>query len=158
MTDEMKLEKAKKVFSTVCEALDDHDWHYEKDDDGLLITCGARGEDLPIDIAIKISVGRQSVLLLSRMPFTVPDEHRLDFAVAVSVVNNRLVDGCFDYDVKNGHIAFRMTSSFIESTLSKEVFSYMLFCSCQTIDDFNDKFFMLAKGMMSLEKFLSDDE
>ena len=48
-----------------------------------------------------------------------------------------------------------MTNSFLESKISEEVFAYMLYCSCQTIDEYNDKFLMLAKGMISIEQFLS---
>lgn len=33
----------------------------------------------------------------------------------------------------------------------------MLVVSCHTIDDYNDKFFMLGKGMMSVENFISDN-
>ena len=50
---------------------------------------------------------------------------------------------------------FRMTNSFMESKLGEEAFAYMLFCSCQVIDEYNDKFLMLAKGMVSIEQFLS---
>ena len=86
--------------------------------------------------------------------FNVPEEKRLDMALAVSIVNNRLVDGSFDYDVMRGALLFRMTTSFIESTLSETAFEYMLFCSCGTIDEYNDKFLMLCKGLMPVEKFL----
>lgn len=157
MTDEMKLDRAKKVYDTLCEALEEHEWKYEKDEDELVIKCGAQGEDLPMDINITVSAGRQMVLLLSHMPFVIAEDKRLELAVAVSIVNNRLVDGCFDYNIKTGYMVFRMTNSFLESTLGKEVFSYMLFCSCQTIDEYNDKFLMLAKGMLSLEQFIGNE-
>ena len=82
-----------------------------------------------------------------------PDDKRLDMAVAVSAANNLLVDGSFDYDIKQGRMFFRMTSSFRESLVGKDLFTYMLLCSCKTIDDFNDKFMMLAKGLITLEQF-----
>ena len=110
-----------------------------------------------MDIKITVSAGRQMVLLLSQMPFVIAEDKRLELAIAVSIVNNRLVDGCFDYNVKTGYMVFRMTNSFLESTLGKEVFSYMLFCSCQTIDEYNDKFLMLAKEMLSLEQFIGNE-
>ncbi|MBR6742530.1 MAG: hypothetical protein IKM09_03700, partial [Clostridia bacterium] len=94
-------------------------------------------------------------MLISHMPFVIHEDKRLDVAIAVTALNNRLVDGCFDYDIKSGHMFFRMTNSFIDSRLDEEVFAYMLFCACKTIDDYNDKFLMLDKGMLSLEQFLS---
>lgn len=155
MAEEKNLAQAKATFSTLCQALDHHEWHFEKDDENLAIECGAQGDDLPMKITVKVDAERMLVMLISHLPFVIQEDKRLDVAIAVSAINNALVDGCFDYDVASGHMFFRMTNSFIESTISEEVFAYMLFCSCQTIDAYNDKFLMLAKGMMSIEQFLS---
>ena len=137
--------------------MDEHDWHYEKDEENLEIECGARGEDLPMDIRIIVDADRQLIILLSVMPFVAPDTKRLDVAIATSIVNNKLVDGSFDYDVTSGHMIFRMTSSFIESEIDSEVFTYMLMVSCHTIDEYNDKFFMLGKGILSINQFLEEN-
>ena len=154
---EEKKNQAAKNYQTLCNALDDHDWHYEKDDEQLTIECKAQGDDLPMDIVIKIDPDRQLVMLLSHLPFVVSEEKRLDVAVATSVINYRLVDGSFDFDIGDGHMFFRMTSSYIESDLDKEVFVYMLMCSCHTIDDYNDKLLLLAKNLVSLEDFINDE-
>ena len=153
MADEGKLAHAQTTFATLCQVLDDHEWHYEKDENALSIKCGAQGEDLPIHITITVDADRQFVLLLSRLPFVISEDKRRDIAVAVSFVNNELVDGSFDYDIRSGNMFFRMTKSFLESRLGKDAFTYMLFCSAQTIDEYNDKFLMLSKGYMSLEQF-----
>ncbi len=155
MADEKNIAQAKAAFSTLCQALDKHEWHYEKEEEKLSIECGAQGEDLPMKITVKVDADRRLIMLLSHLPFVIQEDKRLDVAIAVSAINNALVDGCFDYDVASGHMFFRMTNSFLESTISEEVFTYMLFCSCQTIDEYNDKFLMLAKGMISIEQFLS---
>ena len=156
MTED-KLQLAQRTFATLCQNLDEHDWHYEKDEENLEIECGARGEDLPMDIRIIVDADRQLIILLSVMPFVAPDTKRLDVAIATSIVNNKLVDGSFDYDVTSGHMIFRMTSSFIESEIDSEVFTYMLMVSCHTIDEYNDKFFMLGKGMLSINQFLEEN-
>lgn len=155
MAEQKNLEQAKATFATLCNTLDKNDWRYKKDEEKLSIDCGAQGDDLPMDISVEVDVDRMLVMLLSHLPFVVQEDKRLDVAIAVSAVNYALVDGCFDYDVASGHMFFRMTNSFIESKISEDVFAYMLFCSCQTIDEYNDKFLMLAKGMLSIEQFLS---
>lgn len=155
MAELKNFEQAKSAFATLCQALDNNEWHYKKDEDKLSIECGAQGDDLPMEISVKVDVDRMLVLLLSHLPFVIQEDKRLDIAIAVSAINNVLVDGCFDYDVTSGHMFFRMTNSFIESKISEEVFIYMLLCSCKTIDDYNDKFLMLAKGLVSIEQFLS---
>ena len=155
MADLKKTEHARTTFGILCRALDNNEWRYTKNMEKLTIECGAQGEDLPMEITIKVDADRQIVMFLSRMPFAIQEDKRLDVAVAVSAINNAIVDGCFDYDIVSGNMFFRMTNSFMDSIISGEVFSYMLFCACKTIDDYNDKFFMLSKGMMSLEQFIS---
>lgn len=41
--------------------------------------------------------------------------------------------------------------------LCKELFEYMLMVSAATIDEYNDKFLMIAKGMISFEQFLESE-
>ena len=72
----------------------------------------------------------------------------------MSYANNSLVDGSFDYNYLTGHIVFRMTSSYRESLVGKELFEYMLYCSCFTVDEYNDKFLMIAKSDMSNEEIV----
>ncbi len=155
MAELKNLEQAKDAFATLCRTLDKHEWSYNKDDENLSLKCGAQGDDLPMEFTIKVDADRMLVMLASHLPFVIQEDKRIDVAIAVSAVNNVLADGCFDYDIATGHLFFRMTNSFMESVLSEEVFAYLLFCSCHTIDEYNDKFLMLAKGMLSIEQFIS---
>lgn len=156
MADE-KMISAQKNYVTLCSMLDDNNWHYEKDEAKLKINCSAQGDDLPMDIIIRIDPDRQLVILMSHLPFVVSEDKRVDVAIATSVINYKVVDGSFDFDMEDGHMFFRMTSSYVGSELSKEVFFYMLMCSFQTIDDYNDKLLMLAKNMLSLEDFINNE-
>ena len=151
---EEKMERAAKVYETLCAALDSHNWKYKRDDENLKIDSAAQGDDLPMEFTIRIDAERQLILLLSHLPFVIAEEKRLDTAIAVSIVNNDLVDGSFDYDIAGGHMFFRMTSSFIESDIGNDLFTYMLMCSLHTIDEYNDKFLLLSKGAIGLDSFL----
>ena len=155
MSEEKQLKQAKAVYKSLCDMLDDRGWRYEKHEDDLSISCGARGDDLPMDIRIKVDVKRQLVTLLSQMPFSVPENRRSQLAIAVSLANNGMVDGSFDYNYLSGVIIFRLTSSYRESLIGKEMFSYMLSCSCYTIDEYNDKFFMVSKNDMTVEQIMN---
>ena len=155
MAEQKNLEQAQSVFGTICQTLDKQGWHYKKNEEKLSIECGAQGDDLPMEVTFSVDAGRMVVMLLSHLPFVIQEDKRLDVAIAVSALNNALSDGSFDYDVASGHMFFRMTNSFLESKLGEDVFTYMLICSFRIIDDYNDKFLMLAKGMISLEQFLS---
>lgn len=154
MSEEKKMKQAQTVYATLCEMLDEHDWHYKKDEERLSISCGAQGDDLPIEIRIDVDAERSLVTLLSQMPFAVAEDRRTALAIAVSQANNGLVDGNFDYDYINGRIIFRLTSSYLDSLIGKNMLNYMLMCSCVTIDEYNDKFLMVAKSAMSNEEIL----
>lgn len=157
MSELKDIELARSTFNTLCKSLDNNNWKYKPDVEDMSVFFCARGEDLPIDINIKVDAERKLVWLASKMPYNILEDKRVEIAVAVSVINNSLIDGNFDYDIKTGNLYFTMTNSFIESRLSENVFSYMFFCACQTIDEYNDKLLMLSKGVISLEEFISDN-
>lgn len=160
MAEEKEIRQAKAAYDTLCDMLKERDWHYESDADNFTIMCGARGEDLPMEIRIQVDPERLIVTLLSQMPFSVPEDKRVEMALAVSAINFSLVDGSFDYNFVDGTMLFRMTSSYRESLVGKDMFEYMLYVSCKTIDDYNDKLLMIIKEKMTLEdlvKFIAED-
>lgn len=156
MADE-KRERALRVFRGLCDNLDKRNWNYQKDEERLRIECTAHGDDLPMDLSIRVEADRQLLMLLSTLPFNVPEDKRLDLAIAITHVNDRLVDGSFDYDISDGRILFRLTSSFIDSEIGNDLFTYLVGCSCQTIDAFNDKLMRVALDMMGVEEFISNN-
>lgn len=154
MADVTKQARAKNVFDTICRMLDGEEFKYNADPQAMRIKCGARGEDLPMELTFLVDADREFVSAMSHMPFTIQEDKRLDLAIAISAINNVLISGSFDYDLSDGHILFRLTTNFKDSTLSTAVFEYMLYVSFKTIDEYNDKFLMLSKGMMTMEQFL----
>lgn len=154
MEDRKYLEQARAVFDTFCKTLDKNEWKYQKDPEKLMIGCVVRGEDLPMEITFCADAKRALLSVFSHMPFVVPEDKRLDIAVVISTINNVLVDGFFDFDITGGHIFFRMSNSFVDNTISEEVMMYMLYCAAKTIDEHNDKFLMMSKGLLSVEQFL----
>ncbi|MBQ6839913.1 MAG: hypothetical protein IJO45_04415 [Oscillospiraceae bacterium] len=154
MDDAMKRKQAKTVYQTICQVLDAEDWHYKKDEEKLTIECGAKGEDLPIELTIKVDADRQLVRVISMLPFTFPEDRRLNAAMAVSVVNNKLVHGCFDCSLPDGFVFFRICTTYRESLLSQEAVMYLILVACSTVDAYNDKFLMLSKDTLTLEQFI----
>lgn len=157
MTDEKKLKQAQSVYKTICKTLESRDWNFTRHDDNLTITCAVRGEDLPIDIIIMVNPVAQVVSLYSPMPYKIAEDKRVDAAVAVCVANYGLINGTFDYDISDGIIRFRIVSSYRESILSEELFNYMVLVSASTVDDYNDKFLMVSKGMLTVQQFIDGE-
>ena len=150
MADAQKLKNAQSVFSTVCEMLDDRKWRYQKDAEKLKISCSATGDDLPIDVRFIVDAERDLVMFLSSLNFSVPEEMRETMVQAVNMLNYAMVAGSFDFDPDKGLLAFRLTCSYRDSLMAKAVYDYMLVVSCSTVDKYNDKLLMVAKGNMSL--------
>ena len=154
MADDKELKQAKLVFQSLCEMLDGKNWHYEKNEEDFVIMCGARGEDLPIEIVVRVEPKRKIVSLISQMPFPVPEKRRTAMAIAVAQASSELVDGNFEFNYLTGDIFFRMTSSYFDSLIGKDMFEYMLACACYTIDEYNDKFEKVTKQDMSAEEIV----
>lgn len=153
--DEAKaLKQAQSVYETICKTLDNRQWKYQRHDEDLVISCGARGEDLPMDILLIVNPKAQVVSLISPMPFKISEDKRVDGALAVCVANHGLINGSFDYNLGDGQIRFRLVSSYRESILSEELFNYMIMVSAGTIDQYNDRFLMIAKGAMTIQQFI----
>ena len=154
MADELNLVKALEVYNTLLTMMDKKGWHYTKIEEKLMIESGVKTEDIPVSFYVVVNPRNEVVQFLSKLPFDVPEDKRIDLAIAVCVANYQLVDGCFDYDCRDGSLIFRLTSSYRGSQLSEDVFEYMIYCAASTVDAFNDKFFLLAKGELTLQQFM----
>ena len=155
---EVNMKQAKEVFAKMVKMLDERDWHYEKDEEKLIVYSGVKGDDFPVEFIIAVDAEREVVRFMSKLPFNMPEEKRIDGAIAVCVANNGIVNGNFDYDINDGEIVFRLASSFKSgSVLSEDVFEYMIMASASMVDNYNDKFFMLSKGMMTIEQFIEKE-
>ena len=150
MATDKELRMARNAFNACCEALDKRNWVYDKDEEKLIIDVGVTGEDLPMDFIVRFDTEYQIARLQSLLPFKMSEEKRIEGAIATNTINFMLADGSFDYNFGDGYIAFRLTSSFKNSLIDDDLFSYMIDVSCNTIDEYNDKLLMLSKGLISL--------
>ncbi|MBQ8029385.1 MAG: hypothetical protein IJ262_08290 [Clostridia bacterium] len=141
------------IYQTICSALDMDNWNYEKDEEKLVVKTGARGDDLPMDLILRVNTKLKIVSLFSFLPVKFPKDKIVEGAVATCMATYGLADGSFDFDLSDGSVLFRLTSSYRESIISEEVIKYMLYVGASTIDEYNDRFLMLAKGMIDIDKF-----
>ncbi len=157
MADEKKMELAKQVYKTLCEAIENRNWKYEKDEEKLLVHFGVNGEDLPMQLILLVDAERQLIRVLSPMPFKMSEEKRMEGSIAACAASYGMVDGNFDFDLKSGDIIFRMTASFLDSEIGEGLFQYMISCSCAMVEKYNDKFLALDKGMISIDDFVTKE-
>lgn len=154
MEDEKVMKQAQSVYETMCRSLENRDWKFTRHDEDLTVSCTVRGDDIPMDMVFIVNPRAQVVSLYSVMPFKIEEDKRMEAALAVCAANYGLVNGTFDYDLSDGEIRFRVVSSYRESILGEEVFNYMLVIASGTVDEYNDKFLMLSKGMLSVQQFM----
>ena len=151
------MKHAKLMFNTMKQMMDDEDWKYSADEENLTIKSGL-ADDLDLIYYMSIDAEREMVRLWSTLPFTVPEDKRVDCAVAACVANNGMIVGSFQYDISDGEFCFKAASSFAGgSRLSKEAFKDIMFLALSSIKNYNDRFFMVAKGMMTLQQFIEKE-
>ena len=149
--------QAMRAYATVIAMMDDDNLKYARDDENLRIDLGFDTEDLEVKIKFVIDTERELVRVFSFLPFKFPEDKRVEGAVATCVANHGMVNGSFDYDFSDGEILFKLVNSYKGDCFSKEAAGYMLGVAVSTVDNYNDRFFALAKGLMTLSDFVDKE-
>ena len=152
------MNKARVIYDTVCAALDKMKWVYDKEEEELAITTGAKGTDLPIDIIIRVIPEAEVLSVQVPFAFEVPDEHSIDVAIAVSAANYGLIRGCFDYDMTTGDLRFRICAPYNgNTTLAQDVVEMLVLIAATTVDSYQTRLLMVAKGVVTPSQFLAEE-
>ena len=149
-----KLERAAQVYQLIKSHLSSKGMKFEPHDDDKVITMTAQGEDLPMPLLIRVIGDREVLHISSPLPGRIPEDKRIDTAVALAAINNHLMNGNFDLDLDSGLVVYRVCQSFHDNDISEEQIHYLLAIVFITMDEYNDTLFMMAKGMLTLEQLL----
>lgn len=155
MADATMIARAKGVYETLCNALDARGWSYAREEADMVVHFGVNGDDVPMKFILVVDVENQLIRLLSPLPFKMSEDKRMEGAIATCAASHGMIDGSFDYDLRDGQIVFRMTASFRESTVGEGLFQYMLSCACAMVDQYNEQLLALDKGLISLADFIA---
>ena len=155
MLEDIKLDSAKQVYKFMCESLESRGLEFGKEEDELIVHFGVLCDNKPMQIILTVDIERQLIRLMSPMPFKIGESKRIEGAIATCAASFGMVDGSFDYDISNGSIVFRMTSSFMDSSIGKGLFDYMINCSCAMVDNYYTMFLELDKGLIGVDKFIN---
>ncbi len=151
-------EEAVRVYDKFIDHLNSKNFHYTEHKDHLVIELTVRGEDLPQPTYIEIIEQRGVLRIISPIPARFPEDKRVDAAVAVATANYGIVNGSFDLDMSDGEVRFRVAMRYRNMDIDDEMIHYLLAIVFMTTDKYNDRFFMLMKGMMTIEKFIELEE
>lgn len=153
MANEQQIQRAQQVYGGMLQALDSIGWKYSRDDKALTVNYNVTGEDLTMEFYVTVDPGLQALRHVSILPVKFPEEKRLDAVIACCAANYGLMEGVFSCNMQNGSVAFVSGSSFLDCQVNKEWFLAMMRTAHSIVDSQNDRFFMLEKGMMTLEQF-----
>lgn len=142
------------VYNRLLATIKGQGWRHRKNEDELKIYFDYQGEDVPMSFDILVKPETKLIALQSVQPFIIRREKRKELAVAVCAVSNVLVDGCFSYNWGEDKITFRVTYPYNKSNQYDKVLEYMISCSINTVEGFNDKFLELNKGQIKMKQFM----
>lgn len=109
------------------------------------------GEDLPMDLSFFVDTKRQLIRVVSYLPVHAPKDKFSNIALALAIINYRLNCGCFNLDLSDGSMSFCLNATFKGSIIAADIIQSLLATSLSTIEKYNDKLFMLSKGMIKVE-------
>ena len=155
---EINMAKAKAAYALLCKMLDNRNLHYERIAEDLVIRSNVTVDVLPVDFIMRINPRNEIVSFISRMPFKTDESKRIDMALAICAANYGLADGSFDYSLADGTILFRLTSSYRGIALSEELLEYMLMVAVSTVNEYNNKFFMISEGELTVQQFIESEQ
>lgn len=150
--------KAVRIYEMFKSYLKSNNFRFDSHDDDLVITMTVHGEDLPQPTIIRVMDDRDMVQVLSPIPAKIPEDKRVDAAVAVATANYGMINGSFDLDMSDGEIRFRVAQTYKDMDFNEEAIRYLLAIVFFTTDKYNDRFFMLGKGVLSLEQFIEKEK
>lgn len=150
---EHKLE-AQRIYENMCAAFDGAGLKYTRHDEDLVLTYGVSGDDIPMEFIALVNEKARVVRIYSKLPVKVEEDKIVDAAIAVACANDAILNGAFNLDIAKGIISFNVLTAYHNTVLDPEIYIYLAYVASSTVDMFNDRFLMLAKGIIDLEKFI----
>ncbi len=153
----MKNLNEQSVYDNLCSYMDENGLTYKKNDENTEILFGMNGDDIPMTFTVKVDEDKEIIKVCSLLPVVFMEDKRVDGALVTCCANYKLSKGGFQYDLNDGTVMFLMTNAYMGSLLSKSIFEYIIGFAVSVVDNYNDKFFLVAKGKMSVEEFLKSE-
>lgn len=153
-----KTELGKKVYANLCKAFELIEFQFGRNEEKLSVSCVCSGDDMRINVFMRVDPESRCVTFFSAMPFTVKKEKIGEVGLALCHINNKLKFGKFDIDTQTGAMDYNFCNYYDEgSPSSPELIKDILSLALHTVDKYNDKFAGLNSGQLSLTDFLDAD-
>lgn len=158
MEDNMnKKERADGVFRGIVSALNRRDWNFKSDEVERTISFGVRGNDLPVKLRIYVDMEEERIRIVSPMTFKMKEDKRVIGTMAVAVMNYALSVGAFSMNMADGEVVYILSTSYLDSTLTEDVYESMIDLTVNTVDNYNDRLFAMNMGLLDIDEFMSQE-
>ena len=148
------IKHAHEVFTTLTKALNEKQLKYTAETENFAVNLRFCGNDLEFDLSISVLCDPCVICIKSEIPFVIEKQKATVFSVATCLANNALVLGNFDYDKNTGSLTYKCVTTYENCILGYGTFYYLIENACYAIERFNDKFFALNLGHLTLENFM----
>lgn len=155
MATENMMNQAKEIYGKLIQTLENIGWHYREAGD-LSVNYTVTGDDLPMEFIVTIDADLLAIRFASILPVKFSEEKRLDGIIAACAASNGLKEGVFSCRESDGTMLFISASPFIDCEVGEGWFRTMMDFAHGTVDQFNDKFLMLSKGLIDINKFVAE--
>lgn len=111
-------------------------------------------EDFPLSHRLIVFDGPASITLYSDLGFEFKEEKQMDILLAVAMANYSLDHGCFEVDMEESLLFYRIQTCLPENgKVEPKFFEYLLVNANHTIDYYNDLFFLVSENKITLDEF-----
>lgn len=147
--------EAAESIETFARMLTKREWHYKRNDGAYSLHVGVAVDALPMDIIITADPDHGILRIFSKISVTLSKDKIMEAAIIVNELNEGRLMGNFDLNITSGSIFFKVYSCIADCTISEGACGLLLDYAVRMVDDYNRKFLLLNKGVLSMEDILS---
>lgn len=149
-----QLNQAKYVYSVFTQFLDERNLRYTKYEDDFVVVLEYKGEDMSLDLFIKINPERENIMIIDTMPFKIDNKDIPKMCEAICRANAGMAIGDFEMRFQEGgnKIHHKIGHTYTGSTVSPALAEKLIMLSIYTAEKYDDKFMAVSKGYLAPDK------
>ena len=155
MTSDNPNARALEVYERVKGALSGAGIAFTSDAEKRTVSPAVPGMEGAFELEYYVSEVHETLLLTAHLPCKMPEQRRIDGALAIACANTCIVNGSFKYELGDGSVFFCVAVSYASLGLTSGAVLDMIRQATQAVDRFGISLFRLANGFISLEAFLN---
>ena len=151
---EIDTERIEATLVRIREWLGRNDWSFDEAEEGSYLRTGVQGKNSRFRVVLGVRGDGPTFLCFSLYDFSVPPARRLACADLLNRVNYTSLLGCFEMDVEDGELRFRVTFPLDESEISDSQIERSLVVSAMMADRYYPAFMSLIHAGLAPEAAL----